>query len=362
MRYRGLTWDHPRGYRALRAAAAGLPTSLSIEWDLHPLEGFESRPIAEIAKQYDLVVLDHPHVGEAVAHGCLRPLDELMPAQELARLAQRFVGPSWASYQYADRVWALPLDAASQVMALRPEVSEVPATWDDVVAARVPVALSLAGPHAFLTWASICVAYGAPVNADGEATLVRDPDVALRALELIATLTRRAPAWTHSANPIAMLEAMSKSDELAMVPLIYGYSPYRRALRFADAPSASRGGRRGSTIGGTGLAMTRRCETTPALLDHLRWLVADDTQGGFIPAHDGQPAARAAWTHADPAFYAATRATLEDSWVRPRYAGYIAFQTAGSAVIREHAIGTGERDAARVLTRLQDLYHASLPQ
>ena len=70
--HKALTWDHPRGYNALAAAAAGLDPArdgLSIAWDKQPLEGFESHPIADLCARYDLVVLDHPHVGD---HPALR--------------------------------------------------------------------------------------------------------------------------------------------------------------------------------------------------------------------------------------------------------------------------------------------------
>lgn len=44
-RWQGLTWDHPRGYAALQAAAN--QTGL-IDWHTHSLEGFESAPIAQL--------------------------------------------------------------------------------------------------------------------------------------------------------------------------------------------------------------------------------------------------------------------------------------------------------------------------
>src|SRR5699024_3814473 len=146
--YTGLTWDHPRGYAALRAAAQD--TGL-INWHTQPLEGFESAPIAELCADYDLVVLDYPHVGEAVARDCLQPLDNLFTTSELARIECASVGASYASYNLAGKQWALPLDAASQVMALRADVLQqaAPGTWDEVIelAERgVGLALSLAGP------------------------------------------------------------------------------------------------------------------------------------------------------------------------------------------------------------------------
>src|SRR4051812_18698031 len=151
IRYRGLTWDHPRGFNALAAAAArldGARDGIVIEWARQPLEGFESHPIDDLCARYDLVVLDHPHVGEAVAKACLIPLEGLFSPDDLAAWSRETIGPCLTSYRYAARHWALPLDAATQVMALRCDVAEdPPETWDDVVAwsARMPVALPMAG-------------------------------------------------------------------------------------------------------------------------------------------------------------------------------------------------------------------------
>src|SRR3546814_11388831 len=95
---------------------------------------------------------------------------------------------------------------------------------------------------------------------------------------------------------------------------------------------------------------------------HLRWLMSDDAQRGFIPANDGQPSRRAAWH--DPAvnarwgnFYRNTAATLEAAYVRPRHDGAIAFQTEAAALIRD-GLDAGTPHAA-LLDRLQAAYSRS---
>src|SRR5690606_18713185 len=137
-----------------------------------------------------------------------------------------------------------------------------------------------------------------------------------------------------------------RNDDIRLCPLVFGYVNYTRPttgarpLAFADAPAMAAGGRPGSTLGGTGIGISRRAAVTPELLAHLRWLLGPEAQRGFIPDHDGQPSRRDAW-HDDKVnavwgdFYAATAATLEAAYVRPRYSGYIAFQTAASAYLRE---------------------------
>src|SRR5205823_3941402 len=132
----------------------------------------------------------------------------------------------------------------------------------------------------------------------------------------------------------------------ALVPLVYGYVNYARSssrrhiVSFGDAPVAKPGGRPGSVLGGTGIAITRRAMPDEALLDHLRWLMSIDAQSRFIPEHEGQPSARGAWLSdtvnaAAGNFYRATSRTVEQAWVRPRHNGYIVFQSEGSAIIRD---------------------------
>ena len=66
MTLRGMTWDHPRGYRPLEAFAAHCPAA-GVSWDRQSLAAFEAQPIAELARSYDLMVIDHPGLGAAIA-------------------------------------------------------------------------------------------------------------------------------------------------------------------------------------------------------------------------------------------------------------------------------------------------------
>jgi multiple sugar transport system substrate-binding protein len=362
----GLTWDHPRGRDALEAAAARFSTegSDTLRWDVQPLEGFESSPIAELAQRYDLLVLDHPHLGDALATDSIRPLDELFAPAELERWTAQAVGPSAASYTVDGREWALPLDAATQVSARRPDlVGDAPASWADALRLGDTglVAPSIAGPHAFLTLCSIAVSLGEEPALGAENLLSRP--VAREALDILSQLAAAAPAGVLGLNPIGMLDRMSAGDDLGYIPLIYGYVNYsspRRAtpVAFAAPPTANR--RIGSTIGGTGVAVTRRTEPTPALLDHLRWLLSPETQSRFIPEHAGQPSARSAWL--DPAvddaaggFYSDTLTTIDSSWVRPRFAGYIPFQSHASAILRAGLTSNPEK----ALDELDAAYRAA---
>jgi multiple sugar transport system substrate-binding protein len=364
--FRGVTWDHPRGRNALEASAdqARRLGGVDIRWDAHSLEHFESHPIDELAREYDLIVLDHPHLGEALALGSLQPIDEVIGEDAAQRLVADAVGRSGESYVLDGRLWALPLDAATQVAAYGRGLEETATTWDDMVAlsARADVALSVAGPHAFLSFSSVCASLGAVIGGGPDALV--DREVAIAALEPMREIAARAPQWTTALNPIGLLDAMAAGERLDAIPLVYGYVNYSGdAVRFADAPAWTLGGLPGSTIGGTGIAVSRRCDVDDALVAHLLHLVDDEVQRRFIPLRDGQPALDSAWT--DPlldaaafGFYSATIATMRAGIVRPRHDGYIAFQSLGSEIIR--GILSGDTTEAAGLDRLDEAYRSSL--
>jgi multiple sugar transport system substrate-binding protein len=359
-RFSGLTWDHPRGFRALEAAAE---RDCVIAWTRQPLEGFESHPIADLAQRYDLLVLDHPHIGEAVAERCLQPMERHFAAAEIAAWATRTIGGALPSYRWEGRHYALPLDVAAQVMARDPDaLPEPPDTWEEVLrlSERHPVALSLAGPHALLSFFSLCLSLG---GEPGGLDLIED-GIGREAFEMMQRLTAKAPQESVGLNPIGLLEAMGRRTGIALAPLVFGYvnyangSPERRAVAFSEAPRIGVAGRRGSVLGGTGIAITQRARPTTAVLDHLRWLMSEDAQVTFIPAHDGQPSALAAWrsdavNKASAGFYRATAATIANAWIRPRFAGYIAFQTAASALLRKALAGSSPSAATLEAIRAQ---------
>lgn len=368
MIYHGLTWDHPRGRSPLIAAADRLSAAagVTIRWDVQPLEGFESSSIVQIAEEYDLIVLDHPHLGEAVQAQCLQPIDRIF-GDALGEIEpQAFVGPSTPSYRLGGQLWALPLDAATQVSAMRAELGPTPDTWTDVVAASSALStmLCLGGPHGILMALSIALADGAEPDEFGAVPVRRLRD----ALELIEELAARSEPEID-VNPIHVLDRMA-AGEIDYSPLLYQYVNYAlpgpgSRVRFSDAPRG-RAGVRGSVIGGTGLAVSRRCEPSPELIDHLKWLISTPAQIGFIPHHEGQPARRSAWT--DPGinsssldFYRGTLATIEQSWVRPRHVGFPRLQNVLSAHVRAVARRDATAaEAAETIIRLleKDRTHA----
>ena len=383
VRLTGLTWDHPRGYLVLDALAGTLEPDVSVRWRRQPLEGFESRPLRTLAGDFDLLVVDHPGLGEAVRDGALLPLDDLFGEQELAAWRTGSVGASYDSYVLDGRPWALPLDAAAQVAVARPDLMDArPASWEQArqAARDYQTTLCLGGPHALLMFSAICVAAGSPPAAASagpgpagtESAAADGPFVsevaATAALAVMADLLACADRELSQRNPIGVLDAMASSGG-PYCPLVYGYVTYQRPL--AGEPGSSRlaafgapagPGGIGSVLGGTGLAITRSAVELGAAAALIRTLLSDQVQVGLYAELGGQSSARQAWEHpgADAAgggFYRATLATVEQAWVRPRFPGYPEFQAAASAVLREGLLA-GEPHA-RLVRRVNELFAAA---
>src|ERR687888_993895 len=124
---RGITWDHERGMGGLRAAATAYAQrrpDVRVEWTVRSLQAFADQPLDELARRFDLLYVDHPSIGAAVARGCLVPLDDHLDAAFLDDQIEASVGRSAESYEWQGHRWALATDAAAQVSAFRPDLLE----------------------------------------------------------------------------------------------------------------------------------------------------------------------------------------------------------------------------------------------
>lgn len=342
---KGMTWSHPRGYDPMVATAAEWrrQTGVEIIWDKRSLQDFESFPVEELARQYDLIVIDHPHVGQVTAEECLLPLDVTGREAERAALSQGSVGRSFPSYNWQGRQWAFPIDAATQVQAYRPDLVDRPAeSWAEVVAlARAGrLVLPMLPPHSLMTFFTLAANLGTPCASDGGVLIERraGAEVVGRLKELTGLI---APS-NFAMDPIAASEALARHDaKVAVMPYGYGYVSYAmdgfrpRRLAFADIPAAGRMGPAGTVLGGTGIAISAFSAQREAAIDYAYWVASAEVQKGLYAASGGQPGHAAAWEDdavnaATHGFYRKTRATLEGAWVRPRHNGYMGFQATAS--------------------------------
>jgi len=365
---KGMTWSHPRGYDPMVATANAWAdkTGVSIDWDKRSLQDFESFPVEELARQYDLIVIDHPHVGQVVSEGCLTPLD--IPGREAEReaLAGGSVGRSYPSYEYAGHQWAFPIDAATQVMAYRADLVETPKDWDGVVALAKDghVTFPLLAPHSMMSFFTLTANLGHPCSVENGPLV--DTATGIRAIEMIAEVAAYIEPSNFAMDPIAAAEAMARNDaKVALMPLGYGYVSYAvegfrpHQLTFADIPLP---GAKGSALGGTGIAISAFSRHRDAAIDYAYWVASADVQRGLYATSGGQPGHAAAWEDdavnaAAGNFYRDTRKTLEGAYVRPRHNGYMAFQDAASKRLNAGLIN--REAAATILADVDRLYRES---
>ena len=344
--FKGLTWDHPRGYKPLQAWAQ-LDDLVNVQWDIQKLEGFESHPIDELAEKYDILIVDNPGIGEAVEKNCLLPLESFLSLEQLDFLKKNSIGNSYESYRYGGQHWAIPIDAASQVCALAGDIAKTPPiTWDDVILlskkSNQRIVLSLGGPHALLTFYSICLSFGDLLFKDNR--LIIKQEIAIHALSIMQNIYQQQDKSLIDLNPIGLLDAMAKG-KIDICPAIFGYINYADPshslpITFCDIPHAGQSILRGSILGGTGLALSSRCTPTPELIQHIMGYVSESVQKNLVVDNGGQPANIAAWrdeyTNKQTGnFLSSTFNTVSSAYVRPKYQGYIHRQDAGSKVIRE---------------------------
>ncbi len=371
-RLKGMTWSHPRGFDPMVACSAiwAEKTGVQIDWEKRSLQDFESFPVEELARAYDLIVIDHPHVGQITDEGCLAPLDVPGREAERAALAAGSVGQSYRSYFWRGHQWAFPIDAATQVLAWRPDLLDAPpTTWAEVVAlAREGrVLLPLRPPHSLMSLYTLAGNIGSPCAVEGD-TLI-DPETGVQVWDMLREIADLVDPTCAEWDPIAVFEEMAKPEsKIACAPLIYGYVNYAipgfrpNQIRFAEIPVAGKQGPIGSALGGTGIAVSAFSKAKDAAIDFAYWIASGDVQRGPFAAAGGQPGHAAAWQDAavnaaTSDFYKATRATLEGAWVRPRHNGYMALQEAAAQRI---TAGLAAKEAgAAVIADINRLFRES---
>jgi multiple sugar transport system substrate-binding protein len=343
----GMTWDHARGYDPMVVTSeifAERNPGVQIRWHKRSLQAFADRPLEQMAEDFDLMVIDHPHAGEAAANGLLVDLAAQGRDQELMRLAQESAGASHESYALHEGQWALAIDAATPVAAYRPDlIDSVPTRWDEVVdlAEQGQVIWPVKPINALMSYYNALASIGEPFGAGGQGA---DPAVGAEMLQELMRVARHLPAACFDMDPIEAFEWLASRSSHAYVPYLYGYTNYARqgyrphVVRVADIPAHGDHGPIGSPIGGTGIAVSGRTKHLATALDYAFWIASADCQRGPYFAAGGQPGNAIAWRDAacnaaSANFFADTIETLEKSYLRPRHPGYMAFQDKGGDIV-----------------------------
>lgn len=380
MRLRGMAWDHPRAVDPLHAISAAWSANRDVEvtWDARPLKDFEDQPLEELATRYDLILIDYPFVGFAAASGLLVPVDKWVDSDYLDDQRNGSVGPSYASYTWTGHQWALAVDAACQVSAVRPDLlteHDLPATWEDVSVMAAAgrrdgpcVAMPLNPNHAYCAFLSVGLSLAGPDFWSAENGL--ESKSAREALEFLRALADELHPLSRDADPIRIADRMTATDEIGFVPLMFGYSNYSRPgfrahrIRFGDAPLGT-SGHIGSVLGGVGIALSAKSRAASTAADLARLIASRETQCGLYVASGGQPGHAAAWESSaanelvDNFFYN-TRRTIEQAFLRPRVTGHRRFQVLAGELVHRF-LWQRDIDAGTCLANYEELAASLLP-
>jgi multiple sugar transport system substrate-binding protein len=321
-----------------------------------------------LAQSFDLLIIDHPHMGLALQSNCLLPLDKHLAPDVLSTLAAQSAGLSHDSYTYSGHQWALANDAAMQASAYRPDLLDAPfpQDWREVVrlgeqmrAQDRWIALPLCPTDAVCSFLSLCASLGAP--PDGGSTLV-ERAVGMEALDMLLALHRVGHPDAASWNPIRMLDRMSSTDEVAYCPLSFCYTNYARSgyaahlVRFHTIP-----GIKGGLLGGAGIAVSAYTRYPAEACAYAAWISSADVQRGLYVEAGGQPGNRVAWEddHANDIthnFFRDTRPTLDAAYLRPRWYGWHLFQEQAGELIHAMLLRGSIGNCFDDLTALYERY------
>lgn len=360
----GLSWGHRRATTPLQALASAFTQTrpdIAIRWIERPLSDFEHQGIAGAACAADLVVFDHPFCGDIVASDAFLPLDDLNKVSH----SDAFIGPSLESYRFAGHLWGAPIDGATMHGVARSDLlngAPIPKTWTQTLALGDDwhrrgryLGLPFATPHGALAVASLMANMGhewAPNGSTGE--LLLDPEALDEALGMLETLAHYCPPEAQNWNSIDLHEAMVARDDIVFCPCVYGYATYgeadqRKPLAFSPFAGFDRTAPDcGSVIGGTAIGLSAGCQNVDAAIAFLGYCLEPDHQLALVPSNHGQPATRRAWLDREVdqrfnGFFSSVGPSMARASIRPRCAGYPAFQKAAGVLVQQMLAGALSR-------------------
>jgi multiple sugar transport system substrate-binding protein len=370
---RGITWNHSRGFLPMVATAqrfSELNPGVQITWEKRSLQQFADLSIQELAERFDLLVIDHPWAGFAAKTNAIVPLDKYLSEEYLKDQELNTVGASYESYHYDGHQWALPIDAAAPVAASRPDLLaakglQLPKSFEDLLALADLGCVAFAGIpiDVLMNFYTLCCSLGEdPCQSDD---LVVSRETGVKALKLYRRLASEMDKANFDRNPIQVYEAMTQTDDIVYCPFAYGYANYSRngyskkVLHFHDMISINGKTNLRSTLGGTGLAISSKCEELEIAMEYTKYVGSPECQQTLFFESGGQPGHLTAWKNEEvnrqsQQYFSNTLPALERAFLRPRYHGSMFFQDHAGDVIRDYLMKGGDED--HVLSSLNELY------
>ena len=349
---KGMTWDHSRGYDPMIATSEFFSkkhnNKIQINWEKRSLQAFADRPIDQMVDEYDLMVIDYPHVGEVSAKGLLQKFDIDGYQDELNLLKEQSVGLSHQSYNIDGHQWALAIDAATQVSCFRKDlISSLPQSWNDLLnlSKQNKVLWPLKPVHAISSFYSIYNNITEEFNPEDKNFI--NKEFGIKSLEMMKNISTYLISDCFVMDPINTAEILSSNDDFYYSPYTYGFSNYSREnyraniLTYGNVLNLSNKGPYGTHLGGTGIAISNKSNHKDLALEYSYWIAGADCQQTLFYTSGGQPGNSLAWENQQinnecNSFFNNTRLTLNQAWIRPRHNGYMKFQDESGNIINEY--------------------------
>lgn len=372
---KGITWAHSRGYTPLVAVSqrfSELNPGINIEWEQRSLQKFADAPLENLAEAYDLLIIDHPWAGFAATNGILLPLNEYLNEQYLENQAVNSVGFSHFSYNFNGFQSALAIDAASPIAVYRPDYFDktketFPKTFEDVIALAKKKKIAFAGIPLNLLMDFYMYCATVTDNLFKNEDEIVDSETGLEVLENMRELACYCTKDIFNWDPINIHEIMAKESDIIYCPYSYGYSNYSRRgyghhLLKGSNLVLYKGHMLKGVLGGTGIAISSKSKHIPEAVMYAQYVASETIQKTIFTENGGQPGHRAAWLDKDnnnltSDFFKNTLETLDNSYLRPRYNGYLQFQDYGGDYIQSYVKNGG--NAKLILDELNNLYRKS---
>ena len=171
----------------------------------------------------------------------------------------------------------------------------------------------------------------------------------LELINFVIEISKYGPKEAFDWNPIRLLDAMSSGDEVMYSPALFGYSNYGMAgfrknlIEFGPIPSAGFGSI-GGIMGGAGIGITKSCKNPEIAAKVIEVIGSPKIQRTLYATTGGQSSHRSAWLDRDlnsftNNFYTNTLDNLDNSYLRPRFPGFIEIQTGSGDILAEAVYG-----------------------
>ncbi|RVT82727.1 carbohydrate ABC transporter substrate-binding protein [Rhodobacteraceae bacterium CCMM004] len=342
----GIAWDHRRCWGPLDAdvARARAEDGIDIHWARRSLYSFGEGDLRDFVDDHDLIIFDHPFVGDIATQGLMLDLGTFLTPAEATVFRQNTVGASYRSYEFEGGVYGLPIDSAATTSAWRADLMEaaglaVPDTLEDVIAlgraARERdkwVAWAAKPTDLMCAYIAMIASWGYDLGREDGPFAPRDMSAAAlaRIMELREVIHPKSFVW----NPIQLFDHMTSHDDVVFTPYAFNYINYAyggdRVLTFGPPPRLSGRIRPRGLLGGAGIGVSARSANPEAAFRYAMTLVSPEFQAGPYVADGGQPGMRAAWVSPEcdkvtNGFFSNCLQAMDDAYLRPTLPGFVGF-------------------------------------